>query len=71
MAVAWPCHCAGGAGGAPVEGGKKISAKELRMIERERAAAAKASAAASKNASIFGDMPLVQSQAITDKVWTR
>lgn len=54
---------------APVE--KKLTAKELRTLEREKAAAAKAAASASKNAGVFGDLPLIQSQEISSKVWTR
>lgn len=57
---------AAGAGGE-----RKLTAKELRMIEREAAAAAKKAAEATRNAGVFGDAPLVQSQIITGRTWTR
>ena len=41
------------------------------MLEREKQAAEKAAASAAKNADVFGDLPLIQSQVITGRTWTR
>lgn len=66
------------AAAAPAPAEKKLTPKELRKLEREakkRAeleAKAKAEAEiAAANAHIFGDYPLIQSQTITDRTWTR
>jgi hypothetical protein len=52
---------------------KKPTPKELRMLERAKAALAKADAEkeVASTSTVFGDLPLVQSAAITDRVWTR
>ena len=61
---------AGGGGG---EGQKKPTAKELRMLERAKAAADKASLDAAKAAGsgVYGDMRMVQSTEISGREWSR
>jgi hypothetical protein len=61
----------GGAEGAPVE--KKLTPKELRMLERAKAASEKAAADAAKTASsgAYGELPLIQSREISGRVWSR
>lgn len=44
---------------------------QLRIIERDKQAAAAKAASAAKNADVFGDLPLVQSASITGRVWSR
>ena len=63
----------GGGGGSGGEAAKKPTPKELRMLERAKAATDKAAADAAKAASsgVYGDLPLVQSSEITGRVWTR
>ncbi len=63
----------GGGGGGGGEAVKKPTAKELRMLERAKAATDKAAADAAKAASsgVYGDLPMVQSSEITGRVWTR
>lgn len=41
------------------------------MLEREKAAKEAAAAKAGKNADIFGDAPMVQSQVISGRTWSR
>jgi len=53
------------------DGKPKLSAKELRIQKRLAETAAKAAAVASASSSTFGDAPLIQSQEITGRVWTR
>jgi len=48
-----------------------LAAVQLRVLEREKKAADAAAASAAKNASVFGVLPLIQSQEITGRVWTR
>jgi aspartyl-tRNA synthetase len=69
-----PAAAADGAAKEP----KKLTAKELRVIEKQKAAEAAAVAAAAAeaeaarlNADVYGELPLIQSQAHTDRVWTR
>jgi hypothetical protein len=66
---------AGGGPGADAAEGpvKKLTPKELRMLERAKAAEEKAAADASKAASSgsYGELPLVQSREISGKVWSR
>lgn len=52
---------------------KKLTAKELRVIEREKAAAEAKAATAATNASsdTYGISPLTQSQGISGRVWTK
>jgi hypothetical protein len=53
---------------APV---KKLTPKELRMLEREKAAAAAAEAKSTMTSDNFGELPLIQSRSISGKEWTR
>ena len=55
---------------APV---KKLTPKELRILEREKAAAAALSATATANATsdAYGVLPMIQSRSISGRVWTR
>lgn len=46
-------------------------APQLRIIEREKQAAAAKAASAAKNADVFGDLPLIQSASISGRVWSR
>ena len=59
---------------SPIEGGnaKKPTPKELRMLERAKAAQSKVDAEKEAGASsgIFGELPLVQSTEITGRTWT-
>jgi hypothetical protein len=41
------------------------------MLEREKQAAERAASSAAKNADVFGDLPLIQSQALSGRTWTR
>jgi len=40
-------------------------------LEREKKAEEARAAAAAKNATVFGDLPLIQSAVITGRTWTR
>ena len=64
-----PSPAAGGGGGEA----KKPTAKELRMLERAKAASDKAAADAAKAASsgVYGELPLVQSREMSGRVWSR
>lgn len=64
-----PSPAAGGGGGEA----KKPAAKELRMLERAKAASDKAAADAAKAASsgVYGELPLVQSREMSGRVWSR
>jgi len=44
---------------------------QLRILERERALAAKAAETASAHADVFGELPIIQSRSLTGRVWTR
>lgn len=66
--------------GAPIEGGggapsevtaKKLTPKELRLLERSKAAAERAAKESSGSADVYGERSMVQSTEITGKVWTR
>eukprot|EP00947_MAST-08B_sp_MAST-8B-sp1_P002162 g2162.t1 len=55
-------------------GEKKLTKKELRMLERQKKQKeeeAKKAEAAKGNADVYGDTPVIQSQKLTDRVWTR
>ena len=59
----------------PAEGGsvaKKLTPKELRMLERAKAAVAKTESEKEAGAcsGTFGELPLIQSAEITGRVWT-
>lgn len=58
---------AGGAD-APV---KKLTPKELRLLERGKAAATRAAAESAGSADVYGERGMVQSTEITGKTWTR
>ena len=63
---------AAGGGGAP-EGEVKLTPKQLRLLEREKAAKAKLEAEAAKAAtsSTYGELRMVQSTEITGRTWVR
>ena len=70
-----PSSPAAGGGGGGGGGGeaKKPTAKELRMLERAKAASDKAASDAAKAASsgVYGDLPMVQSREMSGRVWSR
>lgn len=44
---------------------------QIRILEREKAAAEKNSASAARNADVFGEFPLIQSAVISGRAWSR
>lgn len=44
---------------------------QLRILEREKAAAQRSAASAAKNAEVFGELPLIQSTTVSGRTWTR
>ena len=61
----------GGDGAPEAPAVKKLTAKELRVLEREAKDKEAAAAMLSKNASVFGELPMIQSRSISGKKWTR
>ena len=63
----------GGGGGAQPDGEVKLTPKQLRLLEREKAAKAKVEAEAAKAASSssYGELRMVQSTEITGRTWIR
>eukprot|EP00744_Colponema_vietnamica_P003225 GILI01004974.1.p1 GENE.GILI01004974.1~~GILI01004974.1.p1 ORF type:complete len:520 (+),score=213.01 GILI01004974.1:73-1632(+) len=56
---------------APVEVEKKLSKKELRILQRQQEQAAKTIASEDVDPSRWGVLPLIQSQEQTGRKWTR
>jgi hypothetical protein len=59
---------------APLDAkGKPLNKKALRILEQQKAEAARKSAAMAdaSGAQLFGDLPLIRSTEITDRRWTR
>ena len=48
---------------------KKLTKKQLRILEKQRKAEEEAKAMAAGDPSLYGDAPLIQSQELTDRVW--
>jgi hypothetical protein len=63
----------GGGGGGGGDGEVKLTPKQLRLLEREKAAKAKVDAEAAKTASStkYGELPMVRSTEITGRTWVR